>query len=203
MFCCWGVASSVPGPEQQQQHQVENNNSLNTTANKMTTTTSNRGVSGLVHNIECSQANAVLKSSLASRRPCGLTISPVETPMFEGQLDSRDSVFSTDTYAGLSPIPISLPVASNTAPTGTGGRISIGSPSGRQQASNVNVVAMPAQSITPRGPGPLNLSDCHVTQGYAVFVEGNEARYDVFFVPEGSQDPCNIQVDLETIIEEK
>lgn len=174
----------------------------NTTSTTMTTTTSNR-VSGLVPNTESSQASVVLKSTLASRRPCGLTISPVETPLFEGQLDSRDSAFSTDTYAGLSPIPIALPTSSNAASTGADGLTSITNSNGRQQASNVNVVAMPAQSITPRGPGPLNLSDCHVTQGYAVFVEGNEARYDVFFVPEGSQDPCNIQVDLGPIVEDK
>lgn len=150
----------------------------------------------------CIGKNSGLKPSLASRRPCRLTI-PMETPHFEGQPDSLESMFSTDTRVGLSPIPVAL--SSQCVPSSP---VSGGTALGQQivhtpTSQSVNVVAMPAQSITPRGPGPLNLADCQVTQGYAVFVEGEEAQYDVFFVPGEGQDPGSLPLNLQQNLEKK
>lgn len=86
----------------------------------------------------------------------------------------------------LSPIPVPISPA-GTPPARPGPVLSAATipPS----PNNLNVVATPAQSITPNGPGPLNLADCQVTAGYAVFVRdagGADSEYDVFFVPGNS-----------------
>lgn len=135
---------------------------------------------------------------LASRPGFGLSISPVDTPMFEGQLDSTDSLISSETFMGLSPLPVTLPSPS---PTSSCATLLRGANPVQQRVRppplNVKMMAMPAQSITPVGPGPLDLADCQVTGGYAVFVGGEEEQYDVFFVPGGEQqDPSTLPVLL-------
>ncbi|GMH33854.1 hypothetical protein BSKO_01688 [Bryopsis sp. KO-2023] len=140
------------------------------------------------------QAGQDRVSSRMDSRHRTLKIIPVETPLLDGQMDSRDSMFSSDTYAGLSPIPV--PISPAGTPTTTPAAVL--SPSTVPSPSNFNLVATPAQSITPNGPGPLDLADCQVTPGYAVFVGGAEYQYDVFFVP-GSSQSCveNLPVCLE------